>query len=73
MFVLHISLLSTNSFSLDKSNILSFCNELHVYAFGSYWAFCPLPDDKILDQFKFKVFADDKTNVTKKLKLFHNV
>ena len=27
-----------------------------------------LPNDKILDQSKFKAFADDKINVTKKLK-----
>ena len=27
-----------------------------------------LPNDKNLDQSKFKAFADDKTNVTKKLK-----
>ena len=25
----------------------------------------PLPDDKILDQTKYKAFADDKLNITK--------
>ena len=28
----------------------------------------PLPDDKISDMFKMKAFADDKTDVTEKLK-----
>ena len=28
----------------------------------------PLPSDKILDRSKLKVFADNKTNVTEKLK-----
>ena len=31
-------------------------------------SFTSLPDDKILDQSKLEAFADDKINVTKKLK-----
>ena len=35
---------------------------------GTAKIFNSLPNDKILDQSKFKAFADDKINVTQKLK-----
>ena len=34
----------------------------------AYLSFKPLPNDKILDQSKFKTFADDKIIMTQKLK-----
>ena len=34
----------------------------------TFTTFNPLPNEKILDQSKFKIFADDKMNVTKQLK-----
>ena len=47
--------LSANAFNLDQSEFLSFSKEL------------TLPNDKILDWSKLKVFADDKIHVTQKL------
>ena len=59
-------LLSANAFNLDQSKILPFSKGL----IGSYVhseisiTFTSLPNYKSLDLSKFKVFADDKKNVT---------
>ena len=55
---------SANAFNLDNATILSSGKGLHkpVGKSVNY-----LPNDKIQDRFKLKAFADDKSNMNKKL------
>ena len=43
-------------------------NGIYTFLVGRYWDFNSLPNNKILDWSKFKAFADDKLNVTEKIK-----
>ena len=52
--------------SRSDAGVIFFCFFEGKYFFDI--SFNSLPKDKILDQSKFKAFADDRINVTKKLK-----
>ena len=54
-------------FSLDQSKILSSVSGL-IDLVLNFKDFNSIPNDKILDWSKLKAFADNKVNVTKKLK-----
>ena len=66
-------MLSANALNLDKSKILSFgkylmCLRAQIYSIPLYCSkHCinSLPNDKILDWFKLKAFADDNLKVIK--------
>ena len=64
-FLAASDLSSANAFSLVKSKMIDLSKSESIYGrqfrFG---LFSPLPNDKILDWFKFKAFPDDKINVT---------
>ena len=63
---MHFKMLSAICFNLDKSKILSSGNELKVWKIGN--RFNSLANNKILDWLKLKAFADDKINMTEKMK-----
>ena len=52
----------------ERTKCTSIIKQPYSYCIQSSEYLISLQNDKILDQSKFKAFADDKINVTKKLK-----